>query len=77
MSEQQIIFTITEDSASSRRVINVVPTLRSIMRKDGGEWIILAIAANCVRMIAKQDGLERAVERFIDFAVNHTKVIRP
>ncbi len=73
---KQVIFNITEDSVPSHRVISVAPTLNGIYRDEGGEGIILAIAANCVRTIAKTDGLERAMERFADLVLNHTTVIR-
>jgi hypothetical protein len=76
MNKKQVIFTISEHSDPQRRVINVAPMLKGIHRDEGGEEIILSIAANCVRIIAKTDGLERALERFTNVLVNHTKVTR-
>ena len=76
MTRREVSFVITETRSNGRRTISVHPTLRNIYRAQGGEGILLAIASNCVRAIAKTDGLERALERFKDVALNHTTVIR-
>ena len=57
MNEREVIFGITETRDDGKYVIEVTPSLKNIYRADGGEAIILAIAANCLRIIAKRDGL--------------------
>ena len=76
MTEREVRFRITETRSNGRRRISVHPTLHNIFRAEGGEGILLAIAANCVRTLARTDGLERAMERFQDVVLNHTTVTR-
>ncbi len=75
-SEREITFRISETREDGKWLIDVRPSLKGIYWSNGGEQIILAIAANCVRAIARRDGLERALERFHDAVVNHTKPLR-
>lgn len=75
-TQRQVIFRITETRSSRKRVISVDPSLINISHEARGDYILLAIAANCVRTVAKRDGLERAVERFCNLVVNHVKTRR-
>jgi len=74
--QRRVTFDITAAREKDRHVLFVHPSLTNIFRAEGGEGIILAIAANCVRTIAKTDGLERALERINDVVVNRTRVRR-
>lgn len=74
--ERVVQFRITNEKSAGHHHVEVFPELSNIYRSEGGESIILAIAANCVRIIAKRDGLERAMERFNKLVVNGTTVIR-
>ena len=74
--QQRVTFDITATREKDRHVLFVHPSLTNIFRAEGGEQIIMAIAANCVRIIGKRDGLERALERFADMVVNRTRVRR-
>lgn len=76
ITKRQVIFTIRATRANGEYSIVVEPTLENIRREDGGEAILLAIAANCIRMVARQNGLEAALERFLDVAINRTTVER-
>ncbi len=73
MIQREVRFQISDNRDDGGHSISVHPTLMNIYRAEGGEDIILAIAANCIRTIAKTDGLERAIERFIEVAINKTK----
>lgn len=74
MTERHVLFRIIEMRGNGKYTICVYPTVTNIYRTEGGEEILLAIAANCIRTIAKTDGLERAMERFHKVAVTHTKI---
>lgn len=75
--KRQVIFRITKTHGNGETVITVEPELLNISRENGGEYVLLAMAANCLRMVAKKDGLERALERLCEFATNNTRVRRP
>lgn len=75
-TRHQVTFTITSTRANGEHCMSVQPTLENIRREDGGEAILLAIAANCVRMVSKHNGLEAALERFQDVVVNRTTIER-
>jgi hypothetical protein len=75
-TERKVTFRIRATRGEGKYVIDVWPYLNNIRRADDGEQILLAIAANCVRALAKRDGLERALERCADAVINHTTFIR-
>lgn len=70
---KRVTFQLTERIKDGAKWIAVEPSLEGIRRENGGEDWLLAIAANCVRMVAKRAGLEHALERFTDFVVNKTR----
>lgn len=70
---RRVTFQVTESVNDRGRFLTVKPTLDGVRRENGGEDLLLAIAANCVRMVAKRDGLEHTLERFTNFVVNKTR----
>lgn len=73
---REVLFRISENRADGKYHITVCPQLNGLCGSNGGEQILLAIAANCVRIIAQCDGLERAMERLTDMAISRTRVER-
>ena len=73
-TKQEVRFNVSDDRGPKGRFIEVEPSLTNICSSNGGEQILLAIAANCMRMIAKRDGLERAMERLNDWVINRTQI---
>lgn len=76
MTQREVRFLITDHRDDGRFVIDVYPSVNNIYKSEGGEEILIAIAANCLRAVAKTSGLERAIERFSEAAVKRTKIIR-
>ena len=70
---KRVTFQVTESTDNGEQWLTVEPSLEGIRREHGGEDLLLAIAANCVRMVATRAGLEHALERFTDFVVNKTR----
>lgn len=69
----RVVFQIVERKQHGTRIIAVQSSLENIRRSQGGEEVLLAIAANALRLVAQRDGLERALERFSDFVLDKTR----
>ncbi len=76
MQARELTFRITERLTESNHVVLVQPCFPNIARDEGGDRILLAIAINCVRLVAKRSGLEAAVDQFNDLILNHTRITR-
>lgn len=77
MSEiREVTFRITERKEPDNYVVLVQPSLEGITCEDGGDRILLSIAVNCVRMVAKRTGLEAAVDQFNNLVINRTRMER-
>lgn len=73
---KRVTFTITPERNKDGHFLTVEPTLENIHRANGGEGVLMSIAANCIRMVAKRRGLEKAIEMLNDFAMNDTSVVK-
>lgn len=73
---RSITFAIEDEHDGTGRHLNVTPSLTNVCREKDGEWIVLAIAANCVRMLAKRDGLDGALDRLNSYVINSTRVVK-
>ena len=69
-------FRVVDKKGPNGHCIEVFPTLQNISRTEGGDNILLSIAANCIRAVSKSDGLEGALDRLNDIVINRTSVVR-
>lgn len=72
---QQVTFTVIETTDGHRRKIHVTPSLHNIRWSNGGDAVLMSIAANCIRMLARENGLEASLESFSEFVISKTRVI--
>lgn len=69
--EQLVLFRVSEDASGKH--LTTTPHLIDLA-KDG-EDILLSIAANCLHMVAKGDGLEGAFEKLSQMVYNKTAIV--
>lgn len=73
MDEQVVTFKVVRTRDEDGLHFEVNPSLTNILRSNGGEDIIAAVASNCIFMLAKRNGLEGAIERVTQATVSRTR----
>lgn len=73
---KKVTFTLKDNHKPDGLYFEVEPSLENIRREENGEGILMSIAANCLRMVAKGQGLDRALDLLSDFAMNKTRVVK-
>lgn len=71
---QKITITLTPGHNSNGRFMDVSTELAGINLDNGGADALKSIAANCIRLLASRDGLEKALDDVADFTMNDTRV---
>ncbi len=72
----EVVFRVSERVTDDNYIISVQPRLRGISSVDGGDRVLLAIAADCVRTVAEHAGLEAALDQFNTVVINQTRMQR-
>lgn len=69
-----ITFTVIKTCRERRAAMRVHPSFHEITQNQHGELVLLSIAANCLLTLARQDGLERALERLTEVVMSRTQI---